>query len=55
MLTTDSSGSAENPLEECGNTAKSQATAFPAANDGQQLTSCGAKFVTALFLNVTHP
>lgn len=45
-------GNAENPLEGCGNTAKSQAAAFPAVNNGEQLSFCSTKLV--LVLNEVH-
>lgn len=47
-------GSTENPLEGCGNTAKSQATAFPAVNNGEQLIFYRTKLVIVLVLNVVH-
>lgn len=38
-------GSTENPLEGCGNTAKSQAAAFPAVNSGEQLSFSRTKLI----------
>lgn len=47
-------GSTEKAVEGSGNTAKSQATAFSALNNGEQLVFYRTKLVIILFLNVEH-